>query len=130
MGNYLSPLQPLTPLDANGIETPLAPARPIDGTNNSIIPPFDPTTGNPIYGGVQINPDNTVTVTTPQGSQTGAVTGTGLFSGIEQWILSEQANWVAILVGLVLIAGAVWGFSTVRDTVTGTVRSAATIAAA
>lgn len=109
------------------IPSPLAPPRPDTATSNPLeLPTFDPTTNNPLYGGVQINPNSTVTTNTVNGSQTGAATG--LFAGIENWILSEQSNWAAIILGLVLVAGAVWSIGMVRDTVTTVARGAATIA--
>ena len=107
--------------DSNGnpiIETPLAPARP--NSSSTSLP-------------------NTDTLDATIASLTGAVQGvatsgaksvtTGMFGSLETWLTSSTANIVAVLIGLVLIAGAVWGFDTVHDTVISTAKGAAALAA-
>jgi hypothetical protein len=54
---------------------------------------------------------------------------TGWLTSLEQWLTTSSANIVAVLIGLVLIAGAVFGFSQVRETVVSTAKGAAAIAA-
>jgi hypothetical protein len=44
-------------------------------------------------------------------------TGGGMFAGLETWLVSSSANIVAVIIGLVLIAGAIFGLSQVRDTI-------------
>jgi hypothetical protein len=40
-----------------------------------------------------------------------------MFAGLETWLVSSSANIVAVIIGLVLIAGAIFGLSQVRDTI-------------
>ena len=53
----------------------------------------------------------------------------GFFGALETWLTNSTVNIVAVLIGLVLIAGAVWGFDTVRETVVSTAKGAAELAA-
>ena len=48
---------------------------------------------------------------------------------ITSWLSASSSNIVAVLIGLVLVAGAVWGFDTVHDTVISTAKGAAALAA-
>ena len=105
MGSTLPTLPSLDSLV--DIPTPLAPARP----SESVIP-ADP---------------NAVT----QGASSAEPTAinSGLFGQFETWLTTSTANIVAVVIGIVLIAGAVWGFDQVRDTITSTAKGAAEIAA-
>lgn len=49
----------------------------------------------------------------------------GWIAGIEAYIGNEESGWVAIAVGLVLIAGAVFGFRTLSDAAIGVTKIAA-----
>ena len=53
----------------------------------------------------------------------------GMFAGLETWLVSSSANIVAVIIGLVLIAGAIFGLSQVRDTVISGAKTAAKFAA-
>jgi hypothetical protein len=99
------------------IETPLASARP-NSVTDSPTPDdmLDQFTKQITASGIS-NPDTTVG------------NSTGILSGFQNWLTNSSVNIVAVLIGLVLIAGAVWGFSTVRDTVVETAQGAATLAA-
>ena len=101
--------------DSNGnpiIENPLAPARP--NSSSTSLPNTD----------ILQSTIASLTGATALGSVAKAAStlGTGT---ITSWF----ANIVAVLIGLVLVAGAVWGFDTVRDTVISTAKGAAELAA-
>ena len=105
--------------DSNGnpiIEDPLASARP--NSSSTSLPNTD-TLQSTIAS---------LTGATALGSVAKAVStlGTGT---ITSWLSASSANIVAVLIGLVLVAGAVWGFDTVRDTVISTAKGAAELAA-
>ena len=51
-----------------------------------------------------------------QAGTTSTATG-GIFGPLETWLTSSTSNIVAVLVGLILIAGAIFSFSAVKDTV-------------
>ena len=53
----------------------------------------------------------------------------GIFASLETWLTSSASNIVAVLIGIVLIAGAVWSFSSVKDTFISTAKGAAELAA-
>ena len=105
--------------DSNGnpiIENPLAPARP--NSSSTSLPNTD-TLQSTIAS---------LTGATALGSVAKAAStlGTGT---ITSWLSASSANIVAVLIGLVLVAGAVWGFDTVHDTVISTAKGAAELAA-
>lgn len=106
------------------IPVPLAPARPNANTTYQ-TPSISGQPGLTIPGsGISVDTgDNPVTVSTPQGSQSGSSTWGGLLS--EPFI----ANETGILIGLVLIAAAVFSFSRVKDVIVTGVKGAATLAA-
>lgn len=91
---------------------------------------LDPT-ALPLPGGgaVNITPNGTLTTSGVGGTQTSQVSGSGFISQIENWLTNSSANVVSVLIGLVLIAGAVFSFSTVRDTVVGVAKRGAELAA-
>jgi hypothetical protein len=107
--------------DSNGnpiIENPLAPARP--NSSSTSLPNTD-TLPNAIASLTGV----------AQGTATSGAKSvtTGMFGSLETWLASSTANIVAVLIGLVLVAGAVWGFDTVHDTVISTAKGAAALAA-
>ena len=74
----------------------------------------------PGSGSVSIAPNGTVTNAMSQGTQTAVasnVPGTGIVSQFETWLADSQANVAAVIVGMILIAGAVFSFSSIKDTV-------------
>ena len=112
--SWLSATDHLPPY-SNGnpiIENPLAPARP--NSSSTSLPNTD----------ILQSTIASLTGATALGSVAKAAStlGTGT---ITSWF----ANIVAVLIGLVLVAGAVWGFDTVRDTVISTAKGAAELAA-
>ena len=104
-------------VDSSGnpvIETPLAPARPNPSATS--LPNTDT-----LQGAIA-----SLTGTAQNAASSGA---TGLFGSLETWLTSSATNIVAVLIGLVLVAGAVWGFDQVRETVVSTAKGAAELAA-
>lgn len=111
--------------DSNGnpiIENPLAPARP--NSSSTSLPNTD-TLQSTI---ASLTGATASAAQANLGSVAKAVStlGTGT---ITSWLSASSANIVAVLIGLVLVAGAVWGFDTVRDTVISTAKGAAELAA-
>ena len=110
------------PPSSMGIETPLASARPNSSStslpNTDILQSTIASLTGATASAAQAN----------LGSVAKAVStlGTGT---ITSWLSASSANIVAVLIGLVLVAGAVWGFDTVRDTVISTAKGAAELAA-
>ena len=100
------------PPSSMGIETPLASARP--NSSSTSLPNTD----------ILQSTIASLTGATALGSVAKAAStlGTGT---ITSWF----ANIVAVLIGLVLVAGAVWGFDQVRETVVSTAKGAAELAA-
>ena len=111
--------------DSNGnpiIEDPLASARP--NSSSTSLPNTD-TLQSTI---ASLTGATASAAQANLGSVAKAVStlGTGT---ITSWLSASSANIVAVLIGLVLVAGAVWGFDTVRDTVISTAKGAAELAA-
>ena len=111
--------------DSNGnpiIEDPLASARP--NSSSTSLPNTD-TLQSTI---ASLTGATASAAQANLGSVAKAVStlGTGT---ITSWLTASSANIVAVLIGLVLVAGAVWGFDTVRDTVISTAKGAAELAA-
>ncbi len=52
---------------------------------------------------------------------------TSMIGKFEAWLANSSANIVAVLLGLVLVASAVWGFSTVKDTMIQTAKKGAAL---
>jgi hypothetical protein len=120
---------PLSPLDNLGdivdIPTPLAPARPNATVPESTnVPAVDASNAAAVVDNIL----GTSVGNSVAKSGTNAV-GSGLIGSFETWLTSSTANIVAVLVGLVLIAGAIWGLDQVRETVVSTARGAAELAA-
>lgn len=89
---------------------------------------LDPNTINLGPGNSVSLGNGTATTTTPDGT----VSGSGslnLLSNFETWLSSSSANIVSVVVGFILIAGAVFSFSSVKDTVVSTAKTAAKLAA-
>lgn len=108
--------------DSNGnpiIETPLATARPNPSStatpNTSILSQLESATSK--------------IADEESGTKNSTAQATGLFAQFEQWLTTSSTNIVAVLIGLVLVAGAVWGFDAVKETVTSTAKGAAKLAA-
>lgn len=128
-------------VDSSGnpiIDTPLAPARPTATTpdltsEQDIINGLGNTTYVIPGSAVEVTPGGQIVTTLPSGTTTtqasGASLGSGILGQFELWLQSEASNTVSVIVGLVLIAGAVWGFDTVRDSVVSTAKGAAALAA-
>jgi len=108
-------------VDSSGnpvIETPLAPARP--NPSATTLPNTDT-----LQGAIA-----SLTGTAQAAASSGAKSvTTSLFGSLETWLTSSATNIVAVLIGLVLVAGAVWGFDQVRETVVSTAKGAAELAA-
>lgn len=112
-------------MDSNGnpiIETPLAPARPNSASTS--LPNTD-TLQSTI---ASLTGAATSATQTNLGSVAKAASTLGAGS-ITSWLSASSSNIVAVLIGLVLVAGAVWGFDTVHDTVISTAKGAAALAA-
>lgn len=116
LSNALSSLS--IPVDDNGYPldplTPLAPVRP----NTTPAPASTSETGTQSESGSG-SADYVAQLKA-------ALSGTG----IEQWLTASSVNIVAVVIGLVLVAGAVWGLDQVRETVVSTAKGAADLAAA
>lgn len=112
-------------MDSNGnpiIENPLAPARP--NSSSTSLPSTD-TLDATI---ASLTGAATSATQTNLGSVAKAASTLGAGS-ITSWLSASSSNIVAVLIGLVLVAGAVWGFDTVHDTVISTAKGAAALAA-
>jgi hypothetical protein len=125
-GNNVSSILGVSP------STPLSQLsdQALGSSNNFAIP--DPSLTTELGPGtsISLNPsNNTTTVTTPSGSQTGSASSSGIFGSFETWLSSSSANVVSVLIGLVLIAGAIFSFSTVRDTIVSTAKKGVALAA-
>jgi hypothetical protein len=118
------------PVDMTGIETPLANARPdnIPGTQAN---PNDSTSIGSSASGTDVANMGAAVTTPATGAQaagsalSAANAGTGVtgdnttIGKFETWLTSSTGNIVAVLLGLILIAGAIFSFSAVKDTVVG-----------
>jgi hypothetical protein len=136
----MSTLSTLPILDGISIPEPIASPRPNtpDSTDTSLISEQDIINGlgntvtNPA-GSVEITPGGQVVTTIPSGTSTyqasDAPLGSGILGQFEQWLQSEASNTVAVVIGLVLIAGAVFSFSQVKDTIVSTTKGVASLAA-
>ena len=112
-------------MDSNGnpiIENPLASARP--NSSSTSLPNTD-TLQSTI---ASLTGAATSATQTNLGSVAKAASTLGAGS-ITSWLSASSSNIVAVLIGLVLVAGAVWGFDTVHDTVISTAKGAAALAA-
>lgn len=79
-------------------------------------------------GTVDISPSGAVTTTGVNGSQTAqASTSTSWITSIENWLSAAVPREVAILVGVILIAGAVFGFHEISTTVVQGVKKGAAL---
>ena len=106
------------PPSSMGIETPLASARPNSSStslpNTDILQSTIASLTGATASAAQANLGSV--------AKAASTLGTGT---ITSWF----ANIVAVLIGLVLVAGAVWGFDQVRETVVSTAKGAAELAA-
>jgi hypothetical protein len=105
--------------------TPLAPARPVTVPTSAT----NPSTNNPLnIPSLDIGPDGEVTYvpnTSPSGADLGTSSSVQDIKSVGQKVFGIfVANYVAILVGLVLIAGAVFSFSQVKDTIIAAAKTA------
>ena len=118
--SWLSATDHLPPY-SNGnpiIENPLAPARP--NSSSTSLPNTD--TLQSTIASLTGATASAAQANLGSVAKAASTLGTGT---ITSWF----ANIVAVLIGLVLVAGAVWGFDTVRDTVISTAKGAAELAA-
>lgn len=99
----------------------LSPPTTQASANNVGALPTNSSAGTDVSG-VDANPIATQT-TLPTYAQLGQMAGTqaspqsSMLGQFETWLTSSSGNIVAVLIGLILIAGAIFSFSTVKDTV-------------
>ena len=111
--------------DSNGnpiIEDPLASARP--NSSSTSLPNTD--TLQSTIASLTGATASAAQANLGSVAKAASTLGTGT---ITSWLTASSANIVAVLIGLVLVAGAVWGFDTVHDTVISTAKGAAALAA-
>lgn len=121
-------LPQLAPLDQYGIEVPLAPARPNTAPVNPTALQPATTSGSWLTDAWDnymsaFNQAQEGAIDNPA-TAANAATQVATISGI-----AYGADIAAVLVGLILIAGAVFSFSMVKDTIVTTAKGAASLAA-
>jgi hypothetical protein len=117
-------LQNLDVTDANGIPVPLASARPNEQQQTQPSTWWDKYLQN--FGHMQ---DNAIDNPNVAIADISGVTPNDLATGKASVSRDLFADIAAVMVGLVLIAGAIFSFSQVKDTIVTTAKGAATLAA-
>jgi len=110
--------------DPSGMPVPIAPARPSQTTPDPVQSWWDKYLG--AFGQTQ---DNAIDNPNVSIAGVAGVSPNDLATGKSSASAFIIADAVSILLGLLLIAGAVFSFSQVRDTIVSTAKGAATLAA-
>jgi len=125
----VSPSIPVSQLSDQALAQQTQVSNPYAVDNGDLTTQLGPGTS------ITLNPsNNTITTTGPYGnasggsaagakSQTGSASAPGVVASVESWLASSSANVVTVIIGLVLIAGAIFSFSAVKDATVKTVKT-------